>query len=66
MAQQPKGQLISKANFHFISFGPILYFCPRPLYQIKRTIQIITLDDKQSLISMLMSHYFYDLAHLRG
>ena len=28
--------------------------------------KIIILHDKQSLISMIMIHYFYDLTHLRG
>jgi hypothetical protein len=34
--------------------------------QIKKGMQIIILDDKKSLISMIMSHYFYDLTHLKG
>ena len=32
----------------------------------KKQMQIIILDDKQSLISMIMSHYFYDLTHLEA
>ena len=34
--------------------------------EITKRIQIFILDDKQSLISMIMSHYFYDLTHLRN
>ena len=29
-------------------------------------IKIVILDDKYSLISMIMSHYFYDFTHFRG
>ena len=34
--------------------------------QIKKQMQIIILDDKYLLISMIMSHYFYDLTYRLG
>ena len=56
-----KGQQISEANFK-VFFEPrmnenIFVFLPQ-LSKIDQ-IQIITLDDKWSLISVIMSHYFF-------
>ena len=65
-----KGRLISewlldvfiwtkKTNENISVFLP----CLSKIGQIKKRMQIIILEDKWSLISMLMRHYFYDLTH---
>ena len=71
----PKGLLISewlldvfiwtkKTNENISVFLP--YLSEIGQIKKKKRMQIITLQDKYSLISMIMSHYFYDLTHFRG
>ena len=72
--ESTKGQSISKANvevFIWTKKGTKIFLYLFPTYlkyigQIKKRMQIIILEYKQSLISMIMGHYFYDLIHFRG
>ena len=67
------GWTISKANFEvFERKTEQIFFCVSALAlwnwsnKNKKAIYYELLDDKQSLISMIISNYFYDLTHFTG